>query len=99
MAAARFPVIVLFLAGVAACTLGACGSDDAGPSCNHNNVRDGDEACDGPDLGPHTCTEQTMGAKPGGTLSCKDCQLDTTACVASGAGGAGMGGGTGTGGT
>jgi hypothetical protein len=93
----RFPAIVLFMSALSAASLGACGSDNSGPSCNHNNMADGDEVCDGPDLHGHTCMDATMNAKPGGTLACKDCQLDETNCTGVGGGG-GMGGGTGTGG-
>ncbi len=50
-----------------------------------NEVRDGDEPCDGPDLGDQTCADV-----PGfvnGTLACADdCTLDATACMADVAG-------------
>jgi len=88
----RFPVIALLLAGLSAATLGACGSDSSGSSCNNNNVAEGGEVCDGPDLHGHTCAEVTMGTKTGGIPTCKDCQLDPTSCT-------GAGGGTGTGGS
>src|SRR5947207_11767185 len=45
-----------------------------------DGVRDGDEACDGTDLGGESCLTVT-GFVHGGTLACKpDCTLDTTDC-------------------
>jgi hypothetical protein len=46
-----------------------------------NGVREGDEACDGTDLGGQTCTTVTSGFVTGGTLACgPDCKFDTTDC-------------------
>jgi hypothetical protein len=91
----RFPVVVIVLAGLSASTLGACGSDDSGPSCNHDNVADANEVCDGMDLHAHTCADATMNAMPGGVLACStDCQWDISKCM-TGAGGASGAPGTG----
>ena len=51
-----------------------------GPSCG-DGVLDGDESCDGEDLGGLSCTDLGMGFV-GGTLGCDDtCNLDTSACT------------------
>ena len=50
-----------------------------------NGIREGDEQCDGDDLGGQTCSG--LGYY-GGTLSCKaDCTFDTSGCTAGGGGG------------
>ncbi len=54
----------------------------AGPpaSCG-NGVREGDERCDGTDLGGKTCADVTSGFAQGGTLACNaDCTFDVTDC-------------------
>jgi len=48
-------------------------------SCNNNNKIDPGEQCDGADLGGKTCAS---GNFAGGTLSCSNCILDWTGCVA-----------------
>lgn len=54
------------------------------PVCS-NGVREGDEQCDGDDLGGQTCSGLGYG---GGTLSCKaDCTFDTSGCTGGGGGG------------
>jgi hypothetical protein len=46
-----------------------------------DDVVDGEERCDGPDLGGRTCKDVTAGFAQGGTLVCAaDCTLDTTDC-------------------
>lgn len=55
-------------------------STSGGPSCG-DGVLDGDEACDGEDLGGLACTDLGMGFV-GGTLACDDaCNFDTSACT------------------
>ena len=49
-------------------------------ACGDGHV-DGNEQCDGADLGGKTCTDVTSGFAQGGTLTCKaDCTFDTTDC-------------------
>jgi hypothetical protein len=51
-----------------------------GAACG-NGVREGDEACDGADLGGQSCTTLTSGFVQGGTLVCAaDCTFDTSDC-------------------
>jgi hypothetical protein len=46
-----------------------------------DGVRDGDESCDGADLGGTTCADVTSGFAQGGTLTCKpDCTFETSDC-------------------
>jgi len=55
----------------------------AGTACGDNHV-DGDEQCDGTDLGGVTCTDLTGGFVPPGrgTLTCKDdCTFDARDCL------------------
>src|SRR5437762_7204912 len=72
---------------------------EAGKKCGNGKL-DTDEQCDGTKLNSKTCSTQTMGMKPSGTLKCKsDCSgFDITGCTSSG-GGAGGGAGMGTGGS
>jgi hypothetical protein len=58
-------------------TAGAAGAPDVG--CG-NGVREGDEKCDGDDLGGVTCTS-LLGGTNVGKLTCrKDCSFDTVQC-------------------
>jgi len=55
----------------------------AGAACGDNHI-DGDEQCDGTDLGGLTCTDLTGGFVPPGqgTLTCKDdCTFDARDCL------------------
>src|SRR5436309_2564725 len=64
-------IAVLFLVGAAARAGAACG----------DGVRDGDEACDGADLGGESCLTVTGGFVRGGTLACNaDCTFNTDDC-------------------
>ncbi|TVQ99889.1 MAG: hypothetical protein EA398_11850 [Deltaproteobacteria bacterium] len=74
-----------FDGGTLACTAecafdtSGCVRETTGPSCG-NGVIEGDEACDGADLGGETC--EGLGFD-GGTLSCaSDCTFDTAGCDA-----------------
>ena len=52
-----------------------------------NDLREGDEQCDGSDLNGETCVNRGL---PGGTLSCNDnCTFNTSACTSGGGGGGG----------
>jgi hypothetical protein len=50
----------------------SCGNDQLNPECN--------EQCDATNLNGQTC--QTRGFGCGGTLSCNDCNFDTSGCTA-----------------
>ena len=55
------------------------GIPPSGPVCG-NGIKEGNESCDGPDLGGASC--QTIGGFIGGTLACTGtCAYDTSACV------------------
>ncbi len=60
-------------------TYGTClpGCLARAPYCG-NGTRDATEPCEGTDLGGATC--DSVGLPGGGTLSCSDCQLDTSGC-------------------
>lgn len=52
--------------------------DATAPGCG-NGLREGDEACDGSDLGGRTCADDGL---PEGTLACAaDCTLDRSGCA------------------
>ncbi|MCA9662057.1 MAG: SBBP repeat-containing protein, partial [Myxococcales bacterium] len=58
----------------------AATTDDGEPSCG-DGVREGEEACDGADLGSNTCA--SAGFVDGGELTCTDaCTLDVSGCAA-----------------
>ena len=60
----------------------------AEPQCG-NGVLEGDEQCDGEDLGGHTCVN--LGYEGGGLLACgDDCRFDTRQCQGKGACGNGV---------
>jgi hypothetical protein len=61
-----------------------------------NNIKEGTEQCDGPDLANTTCAS-LLGASYGGSLFCAPgtCAFDTSMCIA---GAAGTGGSAGAGG-
>jgi hypothetical protein len=66
----------------------------APPSKCGNGIREGNEACDGTDLGGVTCQALGMGG-PYGVLKCNPrCTFDTLMCFASASGAGGTGGGT-----
>ncbi|MBX7078470.1 MAG: hypothetical protein K1X88_04715 [Nannocystaceae bacterium] len=60
------------------------GSDSGGPACG-NDVREGDEVCDGSDVGDATCESEGF---VGGTLACNaQCDgFDTSGCTSCGNG-------------
>lgn len=61
---------------------GDSSSGGAGIECG-NGVIEGDESCDGDDLGAMECSD--VGDFVGGTLSCDDaCEFDTSACAVMG---------------
>ena len=63
--------LTVLLLGAAAPARAVCG----------DGVRDGDEACDGADLGGATCASATDQFVRGGTVACTpDCKLDTSDC-------------------
>lgn len=91
---------------LAASSLGACGSDssDSPPAgtggaiavaCNNNNMAEGNEQCDGFDIKGLTCATFLMNQSATGQVTCTNCTLVTTGCMAPGGG---SGGSTGTGG-
>jgi hypothetical protein len=95
----KFPVLAVLLSSLVATSLGACGSDSSNaPSCNNNNMVDNGEMCDGLDLHGQSCSTVLM-MQASGTLSCKNCQFDTSMCTTGAGGASGTGGGTGTGGS
>jgi hypothetical protein len=64
-------LVVLLLAAAPSAGWAVCG----------NGVREGDEQCDGADLGGQTCASVTSGFVQGGTLACTaDCKFDTSDC-------------------
>ncbi len=69
--------------------------------CGNGHI-DANEECDGPLFNGKTCSTETMGADPAGSLSCTtDCLVDTSACsaeIGQGGFGGGVGGGTSVGG-
>ena len=68
------------MCAVAIATLVLLAAAPAGAVCG-NGVRDGNEACDGNDLGGQTCASVTGGFVTGGTLTCNpDCTLNTDDC-------------------
>ena len=63
--------LTVLLFGAAAPARAACG----------DGVRDGNEACDGADVGGATCASETDQFVRGGTVACTpDCKLDTSDC-------------------
>lgn len=49
-------------------------------ACNNNEIREGEEFCDGPQLGGESCTS-LLGSNWEGALSCTDsCTFDTSQC-------------------
>ncbi|MGC4119622.1 MAG: proprotein convertase P-domain-containing protein [Myxococcales bacterium] len=62
-----------------ACALDATGCT-AASTCG-NGTLDSGEACDGTNFGTATCSSATGGARPGGTLACNACALDTSGCT------------------
>jgi hypothetical protein len=92
---------------VAAGLVAACGGEDDSdqssdsakrpPRTCGNGVIDAGEQCDGTNLNGQTCETATMGARPGGTLSCsKSCTFNTKRCTrGGGSGGSGGMGGSG----
>src|SRR5262245_40588757 len=102
----RYGLLAAFLSGPFASSCSAA-DDEAEPfvvpyrsaGCG-NGIREGDEQCDGADLGGETCGSVTMNAAAKGQLGCSEaCEIDVSGCVspADGTGGRGTGG-SGTGG-
>ena len=59
------------------CGAWGCSDDDSGPRCGNGRV-EGEEACDGEDLGGATCESLSMGI---GDLACAaDCTMDVSGC-------------------
>lgn len=56
------------------------GSTGAGPGCG-NGTLDPDEACDGADLGGHTCVDKAF-ASPEGAVCTPQCLVDYAGCAA-----------------
>ncbi len=69
--------------GDLACAGNCLAFDEAGCGDCPNTLIDGDEVCDGLNLGTATCSSATGGALPNGTLACAaDClTFDTTGCT------------------
>ncbi len=97
---------ILMVAGLVA----ACGAEDDSDQSSDSAKRppgtrtcgngrlDAGEQCDGTNLNGQTCETVTMGARPGGTLSCsKQCTFNTKKCTRGGGSG-GTGGMAGSGG-
>ena len=59
------------------CTFDETGCTGDGPTCG-DDVAEGDEECDGTDLGGLTCEDFGFN---GGTLSCTDCQYNVFDCT------------------
>jgi hypothetical protein len=102
----KHPVIILFVAAIAA----GCSSSDnnttPGPitsdaSTCGNNKKEVGEVCDGTDLNHMTCQTAMLGMFTGGKLACKaDCSgFDTKGCTNGGGGAGGKGGSGNNGGT
>ena len=97
----KAPLVALALAALTAGSVGDCGSDSSSPpgTCGNGMVESG-EACDGTPPPGSSCMASTMGARPFGMVACTNCQIDTTACMTTGGGGApGTGGGVSAAGT
>jgi hypothetical protein len=70
-----------FTGGTFDCILGSCTFDTSMCTTCGNGVREGAEACDTSDFGASTCSNQTGGTKPGGSLMCTgSCTIDTSGC-------------------
>ncbi len=70
------------LACIPAGDVGACTFDTSGCWRCGNGVQEGSEACDGTDLGVHTCITEGF---DGGTIAClADCTLNTNGCFGCG---------------
>ncbi|MBI4950526.1 MAG: lamin tail domain-containing protein [Myxococcales bacterium] len=65
------------------CGRGVTGDDALAGSCG-DGVRDGDEACDGDDLGGLTCAD--FGAPGAAGLACSACVVDASGCATCGNG-------------
>ena len=63
------------------CKIVSSACQSAVVSCNSDGVKDADEECDGSDFGDKTC-ENYQGANATGSLSCNNCAIDSSACVA-----------------
>lgn len=60
---------------------GACVKASTAKTCG-NNVREGDEECDGADMPMENCADYSADDYSGGKLSCtKSCKIDESACV------------------
>jgi len=82
-----------FLSLCITAAMASCGSDETAPTNCGNNVREGDELCDGADLAGNACNT-IVSQTSSGVLRCAgNCIFDTSGC--SGAGGAGGQGGAG----